>query len=389
MEVISKLLSFVSDDLLDKLAISTEINKFSKKLQGQLLFKLLLYCIVTEKDNSLRGMQSALESAVFNILKPDNAPNKISHSSISDRFSNMKSKFFEEIFHSCLHTYKSSLGEETDKIIRFDSTIVTLSGRLLKNGYHLKGGAADNYKLLKFTIGFTNVPEAVYFYNDQKYNSENVALSESILAHNKKGNDINVFDRGLNSIDHYDKLSENNIRFISRISNNPKYTEYRKNTIVKPLNTKSLKIVSDKWVYLYTMRSSRTFHPFRLITAIKKIDNEYITFISNIDSEDPKEITEIYKSRWDIEIFFKFIKQHLNFSHLLNRSENGIQSVLYVTMTAAILLMHYKQQQKLKGFKMVKRKFAQELERDIIYTLVIMCDGNPTKAKEMIYKNSS
>jgi hypothetical protein len=145
MEVISKLLSFVSDDLLDKLAISTDNNKFSKKLQGQLLFKLLLYCIVTEKDNSLRGMQSALESAVFNILKPDNAPDKISNSSISDRLSNMKSKFFEEIFRSCLHTYKASLGEESDKIIRFDSTIVALPGRLLKNGYHIKGGAADNY----------------------------------------------------------------------------------------------------------------------------------------------------------------------------------------------------------------------------------------------------
>ena len=69
MEVISKLLSFISDDLLEQLAISTEANKFSKKLQDELLFKLLLYCIVTEKDNSLRGMQSALESAVFSAFK--------------------------------------------------------------------------------------------------------------------------------------------------------------------------------------------------------------------------------------------------------------------------------------------------------------------------------
>ena len=46
---------------------------------------------------------------------------------------------------------------------------------------------------------------------------------------------------------------------------------------------------------------------------------------------------------------FKFIKQHLNFSHLLNRTENGIKVVMYVTMTAAILLAHYKKQKRIKG----------------------------------------
>ena len=59
MSTISQLLSFVPDDLLERLAISTNVNKFSKKLQGELMFKLLLYSIISEKENSLRGMQSA------------------------------------------------------------------------------------------------------------------------------------------------------------------------------------------------------------------------------------------------------------------------------------------------------------------------------------------
>ncbi len=88
-------------------------------------------------------------------------------------------------------------------------------------------------------------------------------------------------------------------------------------------------------------------------------------------------------------MFFKFIKQHLNFSHLLNRSENGIKTVLYVTMTAAILLFHYRKEKKLKGFKIVKQKFAQDLERDIIYNLIILCDGDPKKAKKILYQDSS
>ena len=132
MEVISKLLSFVPDDLLEKLATSTGVNKFSKKLQGELLFKLLLYCIVTEKDNSLRGMQSALESAVFSVFKSKKDAGKISHSSISERLTSIKPVFFEEIFYSCVYSYRKSLGKIEEDVIRFDSTIVSLSGKFFR-----------------------------------------------------------------------------------------------------------------------------------------------------------------------------------------------------------------------------------------------------------------
>jgi IS4 transposase len=128
-----------------------------------------------------------------------------------------------------------------------------------------------------------------------------------------------------------------------------------------------LTIISDSWVYLYTTNKKRSKHPVRIITAIRKTDGETLAFISNIKKMKVKEITEIYKSRWEIEIFFKFIKQHLNFSHLLNRTENGIKVVMYVTMTTAILLTHYKKLKELTGYKIAKRKFAQDLERNLIY----------------------
>lgn len=388
MDTTSELLSFVPDDLLERLAISTNVNKFSKKLQGELMFKLLLYSIISEKENSLRGMQSAMESVVFNALNINSSTKCISYSSISERLSKMDSCFFEEIFNTCVLAYKESIGKEQQNIIRFDSTIVSLSGKLLRTGYQLKGGDAEKYRLLKFTVGFTNIPEALYFYKDQKYTSENVALPESILAHDASEM-TSVFDRGITSRDSYDKLTSNGIQFISRINNEPKLSEHTINSLVNAIETPTLNIVSDRWVYLYTTRATRTRYPLRIIRAIKKSDGEPISFITNIDNIEPAEITHIYKSRWDIEIFFKFIKQHLNFSHLLNRSENGIKSVLYVTMTAAILLLHYKRQRKLKGFKLVRLKFAQELERDMIYNIVIICNGDPEKARKLLFPNST
>ncbi len=390
MEMISNLLLFVPDKLLKQLAVSVGIDKYSKKLQGQLIFKLLVYCMVTEKENSLRGMQSAFESALFQSLAGSLSSGTISYSSISERLGKIKWEYFQQIFNACVAAYSEALGKEKNAVIRFDSTIVSLSGKLLQIGYRLKGGDADKYRLLKYTIGFTNIPEAVYFYNDQTHNSENVALSESMIAHNRTaGRKINVFDRGITARDHYDKLTENQIHFISRINNDPKRTVYKSNTIAKNISTPTLKIISDCWVYLYTMYSKRTKHPVRLIKAVKKENKETITFITNIKTIDVKEITEIYRSRWEIEVFFKFIKQHLNFSHLVNRTENGIRSILYITMTVAILLQQYKKEKKLKGYKIAKQKFSQDLERDIIYHIVVLCGGNVQKARKVLFQNSS
>jgi Transposase DDE domain len=390
MELISKLLSFVPDKLLNQLAVSAGVDKYAKKLQGELIFKLLVYCMVTEKDNSLRGMQSALESAVFQALAGNSYPGSISYSSISERLSKIKWEYFQQIFNACVSAYGAALGNEKRDIIRFDSTIVSLSGKLLQIGYNLKGGRAEKHRLLKYTIGFTNIPEVVYFYSDQTHNSENVALSESIIAHNMTGSrKINVFDRGITSRDNYDKLTEDKIHFISRINNDAKQTVYKNNTIAKSISSPTLNIISDSWVYLYTMYSKRSKYPVRLIKAVRKENKEPLTFITNIKAINAKEVTEVYKSRWDIEVFFKFIKQNLNFNHLINRTESGIRSVLYITMTVAILLEKYKREKKLKGFKIAKQKFSQELERDIIYRIVILCGGDIQKAKKVLFQNSS
>jgi hypothetical protein len=68
--------------------------------------------------------------------------------------------------------------------------------------------------------------------------------------------------------------------------------------------------------------------------------------------------------------------------------ENGIKTILYVTMIAAILLLHYRKVKGLTGYKIVKKKFVQDIERDIIYKVVVLCGGDEQKAKEILYVNS-
>ena len=175
--------------------------------------------------------------------------------------------------------------------------------------------------------------------------------------------------------------------FLSRIDPQAKHVVHKENSLQEQLQTSTLPITGDSWVYLFTQNKKKSKHPLRIIQAVKKKDGQPIAFITNIQGLSTKEITEIYKSRWQIELFFKFIKQHLNFSHLLNRTENGIRSVMYVTMTATILLLHYRKQQQIKGYKEAKRKFAGELEKDLLYHFATMCGADPQKTKDFLYDN--
>jgi hypothetical protein len=88
-------------------------------------------------------------------------------------------------------------------------------------------------------------------------------------------------------------------------------------------------------------------------------------------------------------VFFKFLKQQLNFSHLINRSLNGIEIMLYSTLIASVLLLAYKAKNNLKGFKIMKQRFCQDLEKSIAIQFVEICGGDVNKAAKFFNFNTS
>src|SRR5207302_2511392 len=74
------------------------------------------------------------------------------------------------------------------------------------------------------------------------------------------------------------------------------------------------------------------------------------------------ELAELYRSRWDIEIFFRFLKTRLGFRHLTSRTENGITVMIYVTLIAALLLIWYKRKSGIdRGWRSVQFWLAENL----------------------------
>lgn len=379
MEV-SQLLSLLPEGTLSELALSTKVDKYAKKLHGELVFKLLLHCILSFKDNSLRTMESAYESMAFKLLNAQRKSERIRFSSISERLSVIELTYFEKLYNTCIEIYGSLLASAKPSLVRFDSTIVALSGKLLKVGYHLKGGDADHVRQLKFTIGLSTLPVAVHFFTEQVYTGENAALKEAVLSFKPvEAGMIRVFDRGISSRKVYDELTEKNIPFISRINVKGKREIHIGNQLKQSIQTASLVISSDLSVYLFKDKGIKATHPLRCIEATRKEDGQEIAFITNIQELSADDVTQLYKHRWDIEVFFKFLKQELNFSHLVNRSENGIKVMLYCTIIAAILLLTYKELNGLKGYKIMKQRFINDLETSLMKDFVILCGGDPDK----------
>jgi Transposase DDE domain len=384
---VDEILKIIPSILLEELAIETGVNRYSKKLQGPILFKLLIHSILSHKDNSLRGMESAYESLCFNALQLDENKNTIRFSSISERLKTMNYQYFEKLFYKCVELFGNIIGENTAILTRFDSTIVSASSKLLMCGYSIRG-ASEYLKQLKFTIGFSEIPTSADFYPTLEHVNENIALRESILSHAPSNeNSIRVFDRGLQGRKTFEKFTNEKIPFVTRLKTNSTMKEITENVLKEPEETKTLVIYSDRWVHLYKRGGTETI-PFRCIKSTQKETEEQIWFITNIHELTALEIAAVYKRRWDIENFFKFLKQELNLSHLINRSENGIKIILYSTLIAAILLIVYKKTNNLKGYKIMRQKFVQDMEKLLAIDLVFLCNGDTEKARKILFNTS-
>jgi len=123
-------------------------------------------------------------------------------------------------------------------------------------------------------------------------------------------------------------FSKESICFIARSKENRKYVELEQIPFTDS-DLGGLELIRDSKVYLYTgqpvmdkrgnkyYRQELVEEPLKLIVDRSKDESatEY-WFITNDFELRPKEIANAYRRRWDIEVFFRFIKQELNASHL-------------------------------------------------------------------------
>ena len=72
--------------------------------------------------------------------------------------------------------------------------------------------------------------------------------------------------------------------------------------------------------------------------AISVDRNKTLRFVTNDLKAPAEEIAALYKQRWEIELFFKWIKQNLKIKHFLGVSENAVKIQIYVALIAFLIL---------------------------------------------------
>jgi hypothetical protein len=380
---VSDLLKLIPDDLLLDLAGETKVDYQVKKLYGRNVFNLLLYGLISGERVGLRSLEDFYNSKKFKVLFRLPGTKSVKYNSLSARLATMNVRFFEmafqEIYEQCSLLYDESTLSTQYKITRVDSTMVCDTAAKLEQGIHV-GQKKDGKKQVKYTIGLTDMfPSSVEVFTEQSSISENLTIPKVILkAIDKSKDNVFVFDRGVNSREVFRELDRNEYSFVTRLHVNARHVVLEDFATPPGLVVNNLTVLKDQRVNLYLSGHKIVDHPLRLVQAQNPQGKEY-WFLSNRFDLPCQEIILIYKKRWDIEVFFRFIKQELNFSHLISVNENGIKILLYMTLILAMLILIYKKINEF-GFKTAKRRFAIELGDIIDDILIVHCGGDPNTA---------
>lgn len=361
---VDKLMEFIPEKMLDEIASETKVDKANTyKLQGKNLFRLLLYTLVEDDKVSLRVMEKVLFRKSFKLFY-QGKPLKASRSGISDRLKVIPYEFFEKIFKTLSEKVSDVLpGKNKKSVVRFDSTIITLSSKLLKCGYPVAKGPNNQ---IKFSVGFKSIPTHCKIWSDKGFNSEEVALKEIIKSSSLSKDDIAVFDRGLNARRTLKEFSDQRINFVTRLNEKANYRILSVHSDVQGYETETLFLEEDVIVNLRSRDVHWVDAKFRMIRATHKETGKFYFFLTNMFDLAAEEITDIYKSRWDIEVFFKFIKQYLKAKHFVSRDLNGIKVYFYMILIVSALMLAFKALNKLEGLLMVKLDFREEF-RNMVY----------------------
>ena len=363
------------------LSQSTQVDYQVKKLYGRSMFYLLLYGLL-ESRASLRSLEDTFNSTKFKVIFSLDRETQTKYNSISDRLSTMDEGYFRAIYERLYQDFAAQYSVKEGlaySITRVDSTMVAEVAQKLQEGMvvGLRGKEGDRPKQVKYTVSLTNLlPSSVEVFIDQQYLSEDMAIPQAIRAHvDRKVDNVFVFDRGVASRKAFNELDDSEIRFITRINPNARH-EVLENY---PLPTAGLKvgnltITQDASVALFDKYHKRS-NAFRMLQA-NNDRGETLWFLTNMLEPESETIIALYKKRWDIEVFFRFIKQELNFKHFISTSPNGIKVVLYMTLILAMLILIYKKMNGI-GYKTAVRRFLVEMDELYMTQIIRISGGDP------------
>ena len=183
------------------------------------------------------------------------------------------------------------------------------------------------------------------------------AIPEFILFTNAKVHDVNaldfiafeagsfyVMDRGYVDFHRLYRINENHAYFITRAKDNMDYRRVYSHT-----KDREERIVFDQTIKLNGYQANKDYPDnLRLVKFYDKETDKNLIFLTNNFDLKAMEIAKLYKSRWGIELFFKWLKQHLKVKSFWGQSENAVKTQIWIAVSIYVLVIIAKKKFKLK-----------------------------------------
>jgi len=325
----------------------TNANRYYKRLHYYEHFISMLYCTLSG-CTSLREISAGLAIAQgkLNHLGIEYVPPR---STLSDGNRDRPSLVFKRTYEHLYKLYKPSLSDSTlpngivQKLFLLDATVFSLfkailktSGRYSANG-RKKGGIKKNTVIEASSM----MPYFIQF--DAAADHDQLIYKHLSLP---AGSYV-VFDKGYNNYRQFAAFSAAGISFITRQKENAVYT-----SLIECLHAAgSPTAILKEEVILQTYKDENNIEQTLKLRRIAWWDADkgrVFEFITNDFELEAITIAQLYKYRWQIELFFKKLKQNFPLQYFVGDNQNAIEIQIWCALIALLLLSAIHSQQKSK-----------------------------------------
>jgi len=329
----SQIISIFNRGQFYQLVSKYEAEKHSKGFGCWDQFVAMLFCQLAQAK-SLREICGGLSCCLGKLrhLGMVQAPKK---STLSYANAHRPWQMYRDLFYQTLATCKIAVSGKhkfrfKNKLLSMDSSTISLCLSLFPWAEFRRTKGAVKLHLLLDHDGY--LPSYAYISNGKKHD---VTFARKFPL---SAGSIIVMDRGYNDYKLFDFWTEKGIFFVTRLKENADYVVVQKQTVPQNRN-----ILSDQLIRFTGYYAQKHCpHILRRVVVWDKKKQCEIVLLTNHLEFGASTISEIYKDRWQIELFFKALKQNLKVKTFVGTSENALYIQIW-TALIAILLIKYLQ----------------------------------------------
>lgn len=364
--VFSQLLQLICRYRFQKCVNEREGDKYTKTLTCWQQFIVLLFA-------QAKGLTSLRDIVVS--LKSHHRKwyhlglTTVARSTLSDANSIRDAAIFEDVFYALLEKCRELSPRHRFKfknpLYSFDSTLIDVCLSLYPWAtYRKKKGAFKLHTLLDHS-GY--LPSFLVM-TDGKTHDINVVKDSSFDFPDLAPDSIILVDRAYIDYTWLYSLTRRKLFFVTKVKRNMQYT-----VLGQQDAPKNKGIISDCHIRLTGQQSRENYpKPLRLVTYADRETGKVHTFLTNNYKLAARTIADLYKSRWRIETFFKWIKQNLKIKSFLGTSKNAVMTQIWIAMIYYLLLVFIKFQTKCRHSLHELTRITSEILLDYVNILEIL-----------------